>query len=1069
MTVQQGVSASVSATDQPFSGVEPEGRDAGTRLLLIALATATMFHGGLLPFTHGNTYDAFIHMFFGDHYYRNWFDPWEPRWYTGFSTTSYPPGTHMAMGALRHIMPLRAAFCVVQMVGVLLLTVGVYRYSLLWVTPRAAGFAAITLTLSSSISETVHLFGQLPTIFSLGVFLNGMPFVYRWIVLGKWRNLAGAVVFGSATTAAHHVTTLFGAVLFIVPLAFQALRAVAELNPLPSKSLNGSQLRGQFWFMVRPGTRWRRKLAVVTRFGWPMARGILLAVGIVGAMVITIFPYWYWSITDPITQVPIPHGSRESFIKRTDLGFVFFLLPWGTSLLLLPYAVYKGLTTRLWPLAATLVLCFVLGTGGTTPIPRIILRGAFDILTLDRFTFWASILILPFIGVMFDGLFYGRSGKVLCLALGRGANRIVAGGLLTMYMAVAIFCAVLPVIRPMQPTFIEPAPMVSFLEQDQHNRWRYLTLGFGDQFAYISALTTAQSVDGNYHSARRLPDMMRFSVERLENSKYLGVPGLGSLQQFLVNTDRYHLKYVFSNDEFYDPLLIFTGWNRLNRLANGIVVWEKPDVAPLPLLLPRRELSNGQNLLWGLLPPGALILAGIIFVSSFLRRGFSLAQAEYRPLVVGRERFMRPVLVRRIVFGMGIIAMLVALGGGSYAWVRAQRPATPDQVIEAYFNDLDFRRYENAYASLDPKTREDFETVMFQWHWRGGLIASYGKLIGFRSEILAQTDDLVDWRIHLDWLTAMDVQHQVLNMRGVKRDNHWFVVPTDLRPQQTPVRMQREAGVLWNVTGRRQPLADTDLHRDRLDRPDINISGARLIRYNGLYSVVGQMFNASSDPAYVTLQSALRGDSNQVLAEQAAAMVSGQRLLPAESSGFRVAFEGVLSMTDAAAAAGYDPKLFVPPVLDGTPIAATIDARALVATANLYRGIALNGLTFSEDADGLKITGNAANVGTLTASVIRITAMAYDEKGLPIWVDAGYVDSNILPGQTAPFELHLPPSSAIKVVAEITPDETMINGSGQRPNTNVPQSGEGTVRLNNLAGYGALRFQISSMTYEPEF
>jgi hypothetical protein len=212
--------------------------DAGARLLLVALAAAVLFHGALLPFTHANTYDAFIHMFFGDHYHRSWFDPWEPRWYTGFSTTSYPPGTHMATGALMHIMPLRAAFVTVQMIGILLLTVGVYRFSLLWVSARAAGYAAITLVISSSISETVHLFGQLPTIFSLGVFLNGMPFVYRWIVVGRWSNFGAAVVFGAATTAAHHVTTLFGAVLFIVPLGLQALRAVAELNPV------GSQRKG---------------------------------------------------------------------------------------------------------------------------------------------------------------------------------------------------------------------------------------------------------------------------------------------------------------------------------------------------------------------------------------------------------------------------------------------------------------------------------------------------------------------------------------------------------------------------------------------------------------------------------------------------------------------------------------------------------------------------------------------------------------------------------------------------------------------------------------------------------
>lgn len=75
-------------------GRGPQSRDSDAlRLLLVALWGAVLFHGGLLAFTHANTDDAFIHMFFADSYHRSWFDPWEPRWYTGFATTSYPPGT----------------------------------------------------------------------------------------------------------------------------------------------------------------------------------------------------------------------------------------------------------------------------------------------------------------------------------------------------------------------------------------------------------------------------------------------------------------------------------------------------------------------------------------------------------------------------------------------------------------------------------------------------------------------------------------------------------------------------------------------------------------------------------------------------------------------------------------------------------------------------------------------------------------------------------------------------------------------------------------------------------------
>ena len=99
--------------------------------------------------------------------------------------------------------------------------------------------------------------------------------------------------------------------------------------------------------------------------------------------------------------------------------------------------------------------------------------------------------------------------------------------------------------RPMQPKKIDVVPLVNFLNQDEHSKWRYLTLGFGDQMAWLSANTDALTVDGNYHSARRLPELTTRAIERLENSKFKGVEGIGSLQQFLTNPEKYHLKYIF--------------------------------------------------------------------------------------------------------------------------------------------------------------------------------------------------------------------------------------------------------------------------------------------------------------------------------------------------------------------------------------------------------------------------------------------------------------------------------------------------------------------------------------------
>lgn len=246
------------------------------------------------------------------------------------------------------------------------------------------------------------------------------------------------------------------------------------------------------------------------------------------------------------------------------------------------------------------------------------------------------------------------------------------------------------------------------------------------------------------------------------------------------------------------------------------------------------------------------------------------------------------------------------------------------------------------------------------------------------------------------------------------------------------------------------------------------VSGARLVKHAGLFSVVGQVTNADADPAHVTLDAMMRGQDRQVLAEQTAAMVNGQRLLPAEMTGFRIAFEGVLSLRDAAAGAGYDPTLFVPPVLETPPVAASLEARALVTSANLYRGIALNGLAFSEDSEGLVIRGTAANTGTQTASVIRIVALVYDTDGAPVWAEAGFVDTNIFPGQTAPFELRLPSRASIEVIAEIGTADTLVNGAGVVARS-APPADVGVIALNGLAGYGAAHLQVSSMIYEPEF
>ena len=259
----------------------------------LAILLALVFHGALLPFTYGQTYDAYIHMFFGNHYFESWFDPWETRWYTGFTVTAYPPGSHQALALLMRFVEMRAAFIGLQLMAIALLIVGVFRFSRLWVNDNAASYAAMLCAFSTSISETLHIFGQLPTVLSIALFLNAIPHISKWIEHGKKIDLLLAICLTAATTAVHHVTPLFGTVFFVAPVGIAAL--LSNLNSRKEIMPTG-------------------KLALIKWASPALIRGIFLGLCMLALIITIVFPYWHWSITDPITQVSIPHGSRENFI-----------------------------------------------------------------------------------------------------------------------------------------------------------------------------------------------------------------------------------------------------------------------------------------------------------------------------------------------------------------------------------------------------------------------------------------------------------------------------------------------------------------------------------------------------------------------------------------------------------------------------------------------------------------------------------------------------------------------------------------------------------------------------------
>ncbi len=531
------------------------------------------------------SYDTNFHIFFASHYVHHWFDPWNVKWFAGFSQTTYPPLPQQWVALLSWLFGLNMAYMAVQLAAILLLAVGVYRFSRLWVSPRAASYAALASVFLGNESFLVYSAGQLSTTFAAPIYLNALPYFFDWLRYGKWRSFLKASVLLVAAAAAHHATLIFGSAFFALP--------VIALVLLDGKDDDRNADE-------KPSVQ-----AVI-------ARTVTLTVVVGLAIAVVLLPYWIGLIKYPITQTPIPHPSRASYILSPEWGTNYFLVPYGALILALPFIVIRGAAvTRLRPLLLGFWVAFLVGLGGTTPVGKLLLGRAFEVLTFERFSYWAALLALPILG----------------LVIMEFIDRFRLKAAITVALLAASTCALAVAwssIGPADAANFDVSSVAQWLNRDGHDRFRYVTLGFGNKLSQLAVMTDANSVDGESNSSRMLPELTKFGGAALTSSKYFAKPGLDSLRAMLAHADRYGLKWVIVRDSYYDPLLYFAGWRQVDELDNNtITVWGKDGVPPATPMNASQMPPHWQGVLWGTLPFGFSILALlVIWLPEKRSRGF---------------------------------------------------------------------------------------------------------------------------------------------------------------------------------------------------------------------------------------------------------------------------------------------------------------------------------------------------------------------------------------------------------------------------------------------------------------
>ncbi|MBI3762420.1 MAG: O-antigen ligase family protein [Chloroflexi bacterium] len=437
------------------------------------------------------------------------------------------------------------------------------------------------------------------------LFLFALSQGYRYIRFDERPALLRSVALAGAAAGAHHAALLFAlfagaAVVTRALLANAFFNAKAQGRKDAKENFAPSRLRA---FALKP-------------LAPPTTRALVWALLSSLAIVVVLWPFLEWS-AGYRPQTPIDHASRHNFIADPIVTATFFWPAYGAFLLLVPWAILIGVRLRrLWPLAALTILLFVLGLGGTTPLPRWLFGANWEWLTYDRFALWAAICLLPFGGAAILLLKIkprsreGMSSRRHSSLVTRHSPMFIVHW--TLVIASALYGSLLSVTKPAQPPAVDLLPVAEFLAEGANDQWRYLTLGFGDQAARLATLTTAGTPDGAYHTARELPALRASGLAQLDTVVWQP-GGVDAARPFLTTAAAdWSVRWVFVNHHGYEPLLRETGWRFVQIFGDGIELWRKDRVWPVA---PWRLVKSGPTPAaqwWGIAPLAALCLAVLL-------------------------------------------------------------------------------------------------------------------------------------------------------------------------------------------------------------------------------------------------------------------------------------------------------------------------------------------------------------------------------------------------------------------------------------------------------------------------
>jgi hypothetical protein len=329
---------------------------------------------------------------------------------------------------------------------------------------------------------------------------------------------------------------------------------------------------------------------------------LLLFIGVgLSLSLLIVYPVLFGAVTQ---NVNIPHPTTMNYFQNFVLFKLFFINMYGFILLLIPLtAIIIRYRKDLLPVLILALFLLILGLGGTTPLPQIVFGENWLGLTLERFNLFSVLTFAPLLGFV---CIYIKKKKI-------GKTFLVVFFVLSILFSSWVTNDAILRDRPQK---VPVESLVTFLNSDQHWMWRYLTLGFdSSDFCKLTIYSNATTLDGWYYRGRNITELSNSGIGYMGGAKFDNTTGV--LRSILENASQYHLRFVFCNDRFYEPMLNETGFTPLDIKYEQVTIWVKYDSTPLEItqIVNTNHKPTLVDYSWGIIPITYLI--GLLLINSF--------------------------------------------------------------------------------------------------------------------------------------------------------------------------------------------------------------------------------------------------------------------------------------------------------------------------------------------------------------------------------------------------------------------------------------------------------------------